>query len=129
MGTFHRFLLLLSVLSSVYCYNEEEEEAYLIVKPSISSFVNGSKIENSPDDATTFQRSKDARLFYHDTDDNRDIVHYFDYTVESPDYHAAANDYDSKAVFLADHQQVKTYIYSFLVLYYRTVPYRSTVLI
>ena len=48
MGTFHRFLLILSVLSSVYCYNKEEEEAYLIVKPSISSFVNGSKIMQTP---------------------------------------------------------------------------------
>ena len=48
MGTFHRFLLILSVLSSVYCYNEEEEEAYLVVKPSISSFVNGSNIVQTP---------------------------------------------------------------------------------
>ncbi len=48
MGSFHRFLLILSVLSSVYCYNEEEEEAYLVVKPSISSFVNGSNIVQTP---------------------------------------------------------------------------------
>jgi hypothetical protein len=47
MGTFHRFLLILSV-SSIYCYNEEEEEAYLVVKPSISSFVNGSTIVQTP---------------------------------------------------------------------------------
>jgi hypothetical protein len=48
MGTFHRFLLILSVLSSVCCYNEEEEEAYLVVKPSISPFVNGSNIVQTP---------------------------------------------------------------------------------
>ncbi len=47
MGTFHWFLLILSV-SSIYCYNEEEEEAYLVVKPSISSFVNGSTIVQTP---------------------------------------------------------------------------------
>ncbi len=47
MGTFHWFLLILSV-SSIYCYNEEEEEAYLFVKPSISSFVNGSNIVQTP---------------------------------------------------------------------------------
>ena len=47
MGTFHWFLLILSV-SSIYCYNEEEEEAYLVVKPSISSFVNGSNIVQTP---------------------------------------------------------------------------------
>jgi hypothetical protein len=58
---------------------------------------------DSPDDATTLQRSKDAGLFYHDTDDDWDTVHYFDYTVDSPDYHAAANDYDLKAGFLANH--------------------------
>ena len=47
MGTFHWFLLILSV-SSIFCYNEEEEEAYLFVKPSISSFVNGSNILQTP---------------------------------------------------------------------------------
>jgi hypothetical protein len=47
MGMFHWFLLILSV-SSIYCYNEEEEEAYLFVKPSISSFVNGSNIVQTP---------------------------------------------------------------------------------
>jgi hypothetical protein len=47
MGTFHWFLLILSV-TSIYCYNEEEEEAYLVVKPSISSFVNGSTIVQTP---------------------------------------------------------------------------------
>ncbi len=47
MGTFHWFLLILSV-SSVFCYNEEEEEAYLVVKPLISSFVNGSNIVQTP---------------------------------------------------------------------------------
>jgi hypothetical protein len=106
MGTFHWFLLILSV-SSICCYNEEEEEAYLVVKPSISSFVNGSNIVQTP--PTTLQRSKDAGLFYHDTDDDWDTVHYFDYTVDSPDYRVAANDYDFKAVLLADHQQVKTF--------------------
>jgi hypothetical protein len=64
---------------------------------------------DSPDDATTFPRTKDAGPFYHDTDDDWDIVHYFDYTVDSPDNHAAANDYDFKAGFLANHQQVKTF--------------------
>ena len=48
MGMFHRFLLLLSLFSSVYGYNEEEEGEYLVVKPSISSFVNGSKIVQTP---------------------------------------------------------------------------------
>ena len=47
MGMFHWFLLILSV-SSIFCYNEEEEEAYLFVKPSISSFVNGSNIMQTP---------------------------------------------------------------------------------
>ena len=47
MGTFHWFFLILS-MSSIYCYNEEEEEAYLFVKPSISSFVNGSNIVQTP---------------------------------------------------------------------------------
>ena len=47
MGTFHWFFLILSV-SSIRCYNEEEEEAYLFVKPSISSFVNGSNIVQTP---------------------------------------------------------------------------------
>ena len=47
MGMFHWFLLILSV-SSICCYNEEEEEAYLFVKPSISSFVNGSNIVQTP---------------------------------------------------------------------------------
>ena len=47
MGTFHWFLFILSV-SSIYCYNEEEDEAYLFVKPSISSFVNGSSIVQTP---------------------------------------------------------------------------------
>ena len=47
MGTFPWFLLILSV-SSIYCYNEEEEEAYLFVKPSISSFVNGSNTVQTP---------------------------------------------------------------------------------
>ena len=47
MGMFHWFLLILSV-SSIFCYNEEEEEAYLVVKPSISSFVNGSTIVQTP---------------------------------------------------------------------------------
>ena len=47
MGLFHWFLLFLSV-SSICCYNEEEEEAYLFVKPSISSFVNGSNIVQTP---------------------------------------------------------------------------------
>ena len=47
MGTFHWFFLILSV-SSICCYNEEEEEAYLFVKPSISSFVNGSNIVQTP---------------------------------------------------------------------------------
>ncbi len=41
-------------------------------------------------------------------DDNWDNVHYFDYTVDFPDYYAAVNDYDLKAVLLADYQQVKT---------------------
>jgi hypothetical protein len=36
------------LFSSVYCYNEEEEGEYLVVKPSISSFVNGSKIGRLP---------------------------------------------------------------------------------
>jgi hypothetical protein len=56
MGMFHRFLLLLSLSSSVYGYNEEEEGEYLVVKPSISSFVNGSKIRlpHRPEDLTTF---------------------------------------------------------------------------
>jgi hypothetical protein len=71
------------------------------------------RIENCADspgffDATTLQCSKDAGLFYNDTDDDWDTVHYFDYTVDSPDYHAAVNDYDLKTVLLADHQQVKT---------------------
>jgi hypothetical protein len=44
---FHWFLLILSV-TSIVCYNEEEEEAYLFVKPSISSFVNGSNIVQTP---------------------------------------------------------------------------------
>ena len=47
LGTFHWFFLILSV-SSVRCYNEEEEEAYLFVKPSISSFVNSSSIVQTP---------------------------------------------------------------------------------
>ena len=47
MSMFHWFLLILSV-SSIFCYNEEEEEAYLFVKPSISSFVNGSNIVQTP---------------------------------------------------------------------------------
>jgi hypothetical protein len=48
MGVFHRFLLFLSLFSSVYAYNKEEEGEYLVVKPSISSFVNGSKIVQTP---------------------------------------------------------------------------------
>ncbi len=41
--------------------------------------------------------------------DDWDIVYYFDYTVDSQDdKHAAANDYDFKAGFLTDSQQVKT---------------------
>ena len=48
MGMFHRFLLLLSLFSNVYGYNEEEEGEYLVVKPSISSFVNGSNIVQTP---------------------------------------------------------------------------------
>jgi hypothetical protein len=132
MGTFHWFFLIFSV-SSIYCYNEEEEEAYLVVKPSISSFVNGSTIvQTPPNDATTLQRTKDAGLFDYDTDDDWDTVHFFDYTVDSPDDHAAANDYDLKAGFPANHQQVKiltlthTYGTVFLctVLYRITVPYR-----
>ena len=106
MGTFHRFLLLLSLFSSIYCYNEEEEGEYLVVKPSISSFVNGSKnCADSPIDATTLQRTQNDGSLH----DDWDIVHYLDYTVDFPDYHAAVNDYDLKAVLLADHQQVKTY--------------------
>ncbi len=73
----------------------------------------------------TLQRSKDAGpFFYNGTDDDWDTVHYFDYTVDSPDYHVAANDYDFKAGFLADHQQVKLTINSYP--WYRiTVPYRT----
>jgi hypothetical protein len=70
------------------------------------------RIKNCADshiDTTTLQRSKNAGPFFNDTDDNRDIVHYFDYTIDFPDYHAAVNDYDLKAVLLADYQQVKTY--------------------
>jgi hypothetical protein len=48
MGMIHRFLLLLSLFSSIYAYNEEEEGEYLVVKPSISSFVNGSKFVQTP---------------------------------------------------------------------------------
>jgi hypothetical protein len=60
---------------------------------------------DSPDDATTLQRTQDAGPDNdYTTDDDWDIVYYFDYTVDSPDDHASANDYDSKVVFLADHQ-------------------------
>ncbi len=48
MGMFHKFLLLLSLFTSIYAYNEEEEGEYLVVKPSISSFVNGYNIAQTP---------------------------------------------------------------------------------
>ena len=105
MGMFHWFLLILSV-SSICCYNEEEEEAYLFVKPFDIFFRERIKhCADSPDDATTLQHTQDAG---HDNDytadDDWDIVYYFDYTVDSSDdYYAAANDFDQEAVLLADH--------------------------
>jgi hypothetical protein len=64
---------------------------------------------DSPDDATTLQRTQDAG---HDNDypadDDSDIVYYFDYTVDSDD-NVTADDFDQEAIFLANHQQVKTY--------------------
>ncbi len=84
---------------------------------------------DSPDDATTLQRTQDAG---HDNDftadDDWDIVYNFDYTIDSPDDYAAADDFNQEAILLADYQQVETlsFTYSF-VSYYRivcTVPYR-----
>jgi hypothetical protein len=48
MGMFHKFLLLLSLCTGIYAYNEEEEGEYFVVKPLISSFVNGSNIAQTP---------------------------------------------------------------------------------
>jgi hypothetical protein len=65
---------------------------------------------DSPDDATTLQRTQDAG---HDNDypadDDSDIVYYFDYTVDSSDDNVTADDFDQEAIFLANHQQVKAY--------------------
>ncbi len=67
------------------------------------------------------QRPKDAGPDNdYNTDDDWNIVHYFDYTVDSQDDNAAVNDYNSKAGFLADPQQVKI-----LTLLMPTVPYFS----
>ncbi len=75
---------------------------------------------------TPLQRTKDAGPDNdYNTDDDWDIVYYFDYTVDSPDDYAAVNDYDFKAVLLADHQQVDIYhLLNPMVPYYRIVPYR-----
>ncbi len=90
MGMFHWFLLFLSV-SSICCYNEEEEEAYLFVKPSISSFVNGSNIVQTP---PTTRRQDAGHDYDYTADDDWDIVYNFDYTVDSPDDYAADDDFD-----------------------------------
>ncbi len=65
---------------------------------------------DSPDDATPLQRTKDAGPDNaYNTDDGWDIVHYFDYTVDSQDdNNAAADDYDFQAGFFTESQQVKT---------------------
>jgi hypothetical protein len=64
---------------------------------------------DSPDDATTLQRTQDAG---HDddytADNDLDIVYNFDYIVNPSDDNVTANNFDQEAILLANNQQVKT---------------------
>jgi hypothetical protein len=60
-------------------------------------------------------------------DDDWDIVYYFDYTVDFPDYYVAAIDYDLKTVLLANRQQVKTFTLTdtYGTVFFCFLPYRT----
>ncbi len=76
------------------------------------------------------QRTKDAGPDSdYNTNDDWDIVYYFDYTVDSQDNNVAANNYNFKAGFLADSQQVKTLTltHAYGTVFFCPVPYRIAV--